>query len=91
MDVSGTYLDMQPNVPNLECGAFPYIDAHEVGRVFVKYVDVAQPIEKQLPAYRARERREESHGGGEAGGWVGGRVGCRLVERLSTGGKRLHG
>lgn len=91
MDISGTYLDVQPNVPNLECSAPPDIDAHEVGRVFVQYVDVAQPVEEQLPADGARERREESHGGGEAGDRVGGRAGGRLVERLSTGEKRLHG
>ena len=46
MDISGTCLDVQPNVPNLECSAPPDIDAHEVGRVFVQYVDVAQPVEE---------------------------------------------
>ena len=40
-----TYLDMQPDIPNLECGALPNVDAHKVGGVLVQYVDVAQAIE----------------------------------------------
>lgn len=52
---------MQPDIPDLERSPFPYINADEVGRVFVEDVDLPQPVQQESLADRAREAREERH------------------------------
>ena len=81
---------MQPDIPDLERGPLPDVNAHKVGGILVEYVDMAQPIEEQFPADGAREPGKEGHGSCEGIGWVAGSVDYRQLERLSLGEKRLH-
>lgn len=68
-----SYLNVQAHVLDLEGGLLADIDAHELGRVLVKDVDVAQTEQQQLlPDGGGKTREHESHG---CGG-VPGRVGC---------------
>ena len=57
------YLNVQPDIPDLERGLLPDIHADKVGRVLVEYVNMPQPIQEELLANRARKTGEERHGG----------------------------
>lgn len=37
---------MQPNVPDFEGGPLSHIDADEVGRILVEYVDLPQAVQE---------------------------------------------
>jgi hypothetical protein len=80
---------VQPDIADLERGPLPDIDAHKVGGVLVEDVDLPQPVQQQFLADRAREPREESHGGGRL--VVGGVVAVVwAVERLPLRREGLH-
>jgi hypothetical protein len=57
------YLDMQPDISDLERSSLSHIHAHKVGRVLVEDVYPSEAVQQELPANRAREAREEGHSG----------------------------
>lgn len=57
-----THLDVQPNIPDLECCSLAHIDAHKLGRVLVENIDMPEPIQQELLADRTRHCRKEGHG-----------------------------
>lgn len=82
---------MQPDIPDLQRGPLPDVNAHKVGGILVEYVDMAQPIEEQLPADGARERGKEGHGSGRDPWTVGNSSAYRWERNGSISGGRRWG
>jgi hypothetical protein len=86
---AAAYLDMQPDISDLERSSLSHIHAHKVGRVLVEDVYASEAVQQELPANRAREPREEGHSGRRVGGSFGSATrnssGYRCTRKRSIG------